>query len=154
NYISTLTRDAVTPIVATGSVNGLTAGNIKIARGTGNTQAVDMWLYDSQLNAIPDDGYSAGLGSQANSMTVPLANGTYYLAVSKVNLANNLNSPAVTPNNPSNSRTGIVLDFPDIVTASNTTLNVSLPMTFTDSAASPHVLTATGTIGLYDVLFY
>jgi hypothetical protein len=101
---------------------------------SGHMSDTDVWLYDSQFNAIPGAGNDdtnfgaggSGSGTQSHLARV-LANGTYYLAVTDYDLCNNLATPVDDDN-----RNGRVLDFPGAVVNSsiffdNVTFRVTPP---------------------------
>ncbi|MCW5765780.1 MAG: proprotein convertase P-domain-containing protein [Phycisphaeraceae bacterium] len=139
DYVATFSRVAVSPTVV---ANTLTAGPVTIARGTGNTTTVDMWLYDSNFNAIANAGNEA-----SNTLTRNLGPGTYYLAVSNANTANNQATPS-----DSATRTGIVLRTPDMIANSSTTVVANMNMAFTHGGG---VEQATGTkAAAYDIAWY
>jgi hypothetical protein len=134
-YFATYTSTPVSVVNSTRSF--FNAGPITIAGATAaNT---DLWLYDSNLNAIVDAGNdtntvaSGGTGTGSNAvLRRTLLAGTYYIAISQSNLSNNLPSPADDGN-----RGGVVVDFPNIVTNNSTTLGTDLSFTISDGTGSP-----------------
>jgi hypothetical protein len=110
DYVLTLNSTPVTPIDA----GTYYAGEITLSRAATNTADCDMWVYDDQFNAIPDYG-----NDDPDSLTRTFAPGTYYVAYSGTNLANN--QPAASGDI---FLTGAVLDFPDAV-ATNATATVA-----------------------------
>ena len=67
----------------------------------------ELWVYDSTRTAIVDYGNddTAGGGAPSRPLTRPYAGGTFHLALSSFNFANNLGSPV-----DDNFRTGVVVD--------------------------------------------
>jgi hypothetical protein len=138
NYLATLDTQIVTPV----NIGTFQPGLITLNwNGQGHTSDTDMWVYDSNFNAIPgygDDDSSAAL-SGAPIPTTALqswlarnyAPGVYYIAVTNFNLA--LSNPS--PSDDS-FRTGTLLDFPDIAVNSSTSVNVNLTFTITDSSGA------------------
>ena len=122
DYTATLSSTPVAPIVVTPD---LYAGSVVITR-SGHTNSVDMWLYDSNLDPIPGAGNAGN-----NTLTRTLTPGTYYLAVSNSNTANNLVSPA-----DDSTRTGSVLDFPGMAINSSATTVANLAMNFASPGSS------------------
>jgi hypothetical protein len=127
-YTSTLETLPVTPL----SGPTLPPGSIVISTIGQTTLDTDLWIYDSAFNAIPNAGNDeesvagGGTGATAQSRLVrTLTPGTYYLAISRFNLANNQASPV-----DDDFRAGAVLDFPHAVACSSvsapSTLNVSI----------------------------
>jgi hypothetical protein len=123
-------------------------GNIVIntVGTTGSTQIdTDLWIYDSNFNAIAgygnDDEPAPGttLGSK---LTRSYAPGVYYLAISDFAIANNLASPG-----DDRFQTGTVMDFPNILANSSTTLRPTLGFTING------VLFQTPKLNAYDVQF-
>jgi hypothetical protein len=113
-YVATLTRSVVVPVAGPTAVP---AGPATISTIGQTTVDTDMWLYDSAFNAIlgagnDDESTNSGGTGATNQgrFTRTLAPGTYYLAVARFNLANNMGSP-----NDDDFRTGAMLDFPDAV---------------------------------------
>jgi hypothetical protein len=103
-YLYKLTDTTVQPTMTTGSV-ATGAVTIRIVSTGGTTIDSDVWLYDSGFNAITNDAtngpggadgvLAGGPAGTTTSFTRTLAAGTYYLAVSPANLANDQ------PNDPS-----------------------------------------------------
>ncbi len=93
NYIAS---DDVTPItlsrdIRPGSVTITSVGQ------TGTSQSdTDMWMYDSNFNPIAGFGNDDTFGSTSAGSTITrtMDAGTYYLAMTRYNLANNQGSPA------------------------------------------------------------
>jgi hypothetical protein len=98
----------------------------------GHMTNTDVWLYDAQFNAIPDAGnddtnfIAGGSGSGTQSyLSVVLANGTYYLAVTDFELSNHLPAPVL-----EDYRNGKVLDFPGaVVNGSQYSANLTFRLT-------------------------
>ncbi len=127
DYTATLTS---TPIVPT-NIGSYTAGNItittvgQIPAATGDT---DLWVYDSNFNAIPGFGNDDEFGTTSfqSRLTRNFAPGTYYLALTAFQLATNQTAPA-----DDDFKSGTLLDFPDALAHSS-----SLPTTATPAAVS------------------
>ena len=104
NFPYTLRHDVtqVAPIV----IGPFTEGAINFAEVGANVMDFDYWVYDTDGNPIPGYGHD---DNDAPGMTRPFLPGTYFVAVSRFNFANNLPSPADDA-----YRTGNVADFPGI----------------------------------------
>lgn len=148
-YIATLTQTLIAPIVV---ATPFQVGNVTFSSvgTTGTTQTdTEFWLYDSNLNAIAgagnDDEPTPGT-TFGSTLTRNLAWGTYYLAVSNFNLANNLASPA-----DDRFRGGNVLDFANaIATSSSGGESGSLNVSFTINGVAQSGFKDEA----YEVLFY
>jgi len=117
-YTSTLTDTTVAPVIAAGTL--LDLGPVKFQTvNTLGTFNVDMWLYDSNFDAIvgagSDNVRTGAAGTQGgfpvNSGFVQsgLAAGTYTMAIADFSAGNNLASPA----GDGDSTSGNVMDFPN-----------------------------------------
>lgn len=119
-YIATLETTPVTPLDATLNYN---PGTITIARAPSSTADLDFWVYDSDLNPIPTYGRDQ---PDTTPFAKTYAAGTYYIALSVFNFANNQPQPL----NPGESTSDNVLDFPnaaaDSSTGTNTNINIIL----------------------------
>jgi hypothetical protein len=128
-YTATLATSTITPTAIAGVFN---PGTIVInCGGQGHTTDTDLWLYDSNLNAIPcggDDDNPGPPSSLQSRLSINLAAGTYYMAISTYNLANNQPSCAGVDN----FLTGLVLDFPNAVADSSTAVGTNLAFSITD----------------------
>lgn len=156
NYAGSLSSDTVTPTTIAGP---LSAGQITISTiGQGHSTDTDLWVYDANLNALPDfgndDESAAGGGPGLNLVQSFLRRtytpGVYFLAVSDYNLCNNL----VSPLDDQSPRIGPVMDFPNILVARQatpTTNNVSF--TISDSAGHSYPTPAIRP-GPYDVAWF
>jgi hypothetical protein len=129
-YIIRFTCTPVTTIDVPGTFN---PGSITInSAGQGHTTDTDMWIYDGQVNAIPDYGNDdQGVVGPAG-LTRAFNDGTYYIAIAPFNLANNLGSPA-----DDSFRTGAVMDFPGVTANSSLTVNANCTLAITDSGGIP-----------------
>jgi hypothetical protein len=134
---------STTPVTITDVVGSIQSGNVTIQTwNIGNTTDTDFWVYDSNFNALSDFGNDdesiagGGPGTTLQSMcTRNLSAGTYYLALSNYNFANNM--PAAADDD---FRSGIVLDFPDAAANSSTTATaVNLTFRITSSAGQINV---------------
>ncbi|MGQ0628389.1 MAG: choice-of-anchor X domain-containing protein, partial [Phycisphaerales bacterium] len=141
-YTSTLTRDRIDPVIIDGT---LIPGNIRVAPDSATELGIDtdFWVYDSNFTAIPGFGHD---DADAAGVTRSLTPGTYYIALSSYNLANDQASPA-----DDTFRTGIVLDFPNAVASSSATVFNSAGMTVSDGV---NTYSASGVRGAYEVLFF
>lgn len=141
-YSSALETSTVTPMELSGT---LPPGTLTISRGAGNTTVIDMLVYDGQLNALSDvlhEGNAAG----PNALSRSFSSGTYYLAVSNVNTTDSRPSPA-----DSSARASSVLDFPDAVVNTSTTLVANAAMRFTAGATVLEVPASKD--GIFDVIW-
>lgn len=153
-YFCTLSTSVVSPTVIAGP---LSAGAITMTSiGQGHSTDTEFWVYDSNFNPIADytndDESIAGGGSGATTQSILTRNyaeGTFYLAVSDHNLANNLASP---PDD--DFRNGPVLDFPNMLvarTVSSAPVNVSFNIGDTVGHAYP---IAASKPGPYEVVWF
>jgi len=113
SYSLELIRTSVAPVVMAGSVSD---GSVTIARGAGNANNTDFWVYNSTLAAIT--GYG---NDDPSSLTRSYTPGTYYIAMSNTNVANNLASPV---DEASNSQP--VMDFEDCIVNSSQTTGLNM----------------------------
>ncbi len=107
-------------------------GNIEITTvGQGHTTDTDLWVYDGALNPIPTYGNDDEFGTTVTQsrLTRNYGPGTYVIALSSFNLANDQPSP---PDD--DFRTGGVMDFRESVADSSTTTNQNMMFRVTDSA--------------------
>ncbi len=135
DYLATLDTQVVTPTDIGTYQPGLITLNWN---GQGHTTDTDMWVFDSNFNAITgygnDDSSAALNGAPIATTSLQswlarnYAPGVYYLAVTNFNLA--LSNPSPSDDN---FRAGALLDFPDIVLNSSTTTGLNLTFTITDS---------------------
>jgi hypothetical protein len=126
DYAATFSSDPVVPT----DLGTFQAGIIIITTdGQGHTTDTDLWIYDQQFNAIPDYGNDDLQGSTlfTSRLEREYTAGTYYLALSRHNLANEQQSP---PDD--RYRSGNVLDFPGSVLCSSTAIG-DLTFSITDS---------------------
>ncbi len=149
DFVSTLTSTPVAPITGPTSV---LEGSVAISTIGQTTVDTDMWLYDSNFNPIVGGGNDdestngGGTGTTLQSRLVrSLTPGTYYLAISRFGIANNLASA-----NDDDFRTGSVLDFPNAVACSSSTTTAA----DLDVSIGGNTVTVLGaaTVG-YDVQF-
>ncbi|MBX3387043.1 MAG: hypothetical protein KF768_10770 [Phycisphaeraceae bacterium] len=119
-YFSSLETTPVTPLELD---EPLAPGLLVISRGTGNTTTLDMLVYDSNFMAIPDFNVDS-----ATTMVRTFPAGTYYLAVSNVNVADDRAAGSG-----SGSLTQSVTDFPGVVLNTSTAAVANLNMRFQDS---------------------
>lgn len=148
DYTVQYEQQAVAPIAVAGTFN---AGNITISTvgETGASQTdTDFWVYDANFNAIVGYGNDDEFGttSLGSRLTRNYAAGTYYLAISNFNIANNQGSPM-----DDDFRTGAVLDFADVIANSSTTTNLNVSFRINDGVNS--ILTTATKAGAFDVVF-
>ncbi len=146
-YIYVLTDTVVSPTVASGT---LAAGpvTIRVINLGGTVIDSDTWLYDSNFNALPNDasgpGGADGLTAAGDpvgtttSFTRALAPGTYYLAVSPQNLANNLANDPIENITANAAGQKFVHDYPNSLTCSvmNSSVSYSASVQLVDSAST------------------
>ncbi|MFZ4575598.1 MAG: hypothetical protein ACOYN0_14465 [Phycisphaerales bacterium] len=140
-YQVSLTSALVTPV----NIGTFQQGQIAITTfAQGHTTDTDMWVYDSNLNAMVgygnDDesplGGTPGTGASVQSyLNRNYAPGTYYLALSNFNVMNSLASPS-----DDDFRTGGVLEFGDAVLTSSATTGLNLSFAVSDSAGTVRCL--------------
>jgi hypothetical protein len=128
-YAATLETIGVTPT----AVPGVYApGTITITtEGQAHTTDTDFWVYDSNLNAIPNFGNDdtpigfpgAGVNFEGTLVEV-YTPGTYFLAMTNYQCGND--QPAA----PNDFQTGNVVDFPNLIVNGPVTTTVPLDMTF------------------------
>lgn len=156
-YTVTLEREPVTVT----DIGNFEVGNITIKTfGLGHTTDTDFWVYDGAFNAIRgygnDDeaafavsGVSGALGTTLQgAIQRNFAAGTYYLAISNYNLSNDQPSPS-----DDDFRTGALMDFPNAVLNSASSVNLNLKFSVTDSTGVP-VEVANTKVGPFDVNFF
>lgn len=112
DYIATLTQTLISPtVIATQFSGPLTISTV--GQTGANQTDTDLWLYDSNFNAIAgagNDDEPAPGNTLGSTLTRTLANGTYYLAISNFNLANNQAAAA-----DDSFQNGSVTDFPNLI---------------------------------------
>lgn len=151
-YKATLSSTLITPT----DIGTFLAGTIRIStQGQGHTSDTDLWIYDSNLDAIAgygnDDNSIAGGGTGAgfeSVLTRSYAPGVYYMALTNFQFGNNLGSPA-----DDDFQTGTVTDFPNVAVNSSTAIGVNMAFGFTDSSAVEVDFAATK-VSQYDVNWY
>lgn len=124
--------------------------------GQGHTTDTDFWVYDSNFDAIRgsgnDDedpaGGSPGTGTTLQSwLARSYAPGTYYIALSNFQLANSEPSPS-----DDSFRTGALMDFPNVLVNSSTTINLNMAFTISDGTTTLSVPNTK--VSQYDVNFF
>jgi hypothetical protein len=139
------------PVTAT-DLGSFPAGMITFTTlGQGHSTDTEFWVYDGNLNAIVDYGNDDAPPPPTSGTQSRLAReftaGTYYLALSNANLANNLASP---PDDRNRARD--VLEFPDAIICSSSTANVNISFAvISNQTATPVPATKTGH---YDIDWY
>lgn len=146
-YTATYTQQVVVPVTGPAA---LASGNISISTFNAGIDT-DMWVYDSNFNAIANfgnDDSSVNTALATSDLTRNFAAGTYYLAISRYNFANNQASPA-----DDDFRSGSVVDFPGVALGTSTTVTAApFSVSFTDSSGAP-VTTSVTISGGFDVQF-
>lgn len=151
-YTTTFTSSPVTPVNAGSFQPGAITINTS---GQGHTTDTEVWVYDSNFNAIVgygNDDASVNSGGSVTSgaqafLVRNYAPGTYYMALTNFNLANNQASPS-----DDNFRTGTILDFPDMVLNSSTTANLNVAFTISDAFGNSLQTAATKVNG-FDIVW-
>jgi len=154
-FICTLSTTVVTPTVIVGP---LSAGAITMTSiGQGHSSDTEFWVYDANFDAIAnygnDDESVAGGGPGVTTQSIltrDYAIGTYYLAVTDHNLANNLASPV-----DDDFRDGPVMDFPNILVGRtfNSPIPLNVSFTISDTAGHSYPIAASKP-GPYEVVWY
>jgi hypothetical protein len=106
-YTATMSTTPVTPVDIAGSI---LEGSITIRPAAANTSDMDWWLYNANLDPISGAGRDSG--TPLGHLTTSLTPGTYYVAWSRFNGANNQASGI------GESFFGTVLDFPNAFASS------------------------------------
>ena len=114
-YTATLSTSTVTPIDLVGTI---IEGSITIRPPASNTSDLDWWLYDANLDPIPGAGRDGGPSGMVGHLTLNLTPGTYYVAWSRFNGANNLASGI------GETFFGTVTDFPHLFVSGASTTTV------------------------------
>jgi hypothetical protein len=153
DYESTLERVAVTPTdIGTYNEGMITLNSFN----QGHSSDTDMWVYDSNFNAMvgygnDDESVLGGSPGTGGSLQSWLARnytvGRYYVAISNFHLANNMASPS-----DDDFRTGTLLDFGGVIANSSTTVNLNMAFTISDGVTSFQV--ANTKAGAYDVNWF
>jgi hypothetical protein len=152
-YVSTLSTVAITPIAVAGAFN---PGTITVTTaGQGHTSDTEIYVYDGNLNPVPlghNDSPSA-TDSTVSTVTVTLAAGTYYVAVSNFNTSNNQSD--LNPGEQWDDDN--LLEFPDAMANTSTTTNLNVAFSVSDGttttnqaatkAAAFDIVWATFTVG-------
>src|SRR5262249_8346625 len=94
---------------------------------------LDIWVYDANLNAIPGYGRDQ---PEPMTLTKNYAPGTYYVAVTKANFANNQPQPPAAGETLSQP----VLDFVDASLTSSTLFFSDVSVTISDSAGGSELV--------------
>jgi hypothetical protein len=149
-YTAAYERAAVSPVVLAPVPTGQTT--ITTVGQTGSPQTdTDLWIYDSTFRPIPgfgNDDTSIAANGSGSTLTRTLSAGTYYLALTSFNLANDQPSPA-----DDYYRYGQVLDFPDIVANSYEVAPQNISFRITDSASAVRNVAATKA-GAFDIAWF
>ncbi len=136
NYVATLSTSTVTPGVIAGSFN---PGTITVTSAGSTTADTEIYLYDGSLNPVAlghNDDLTGGIAGPS-TVSLSLAAGTYYVAISNYNTANNQGDL-----NPAEAfQTGTLLDFPDVVANQSTSLTTNCNFTVSDGVTTTPVTT-------------
>ncbi len=146
DYASTWERQAVTPT----NIGSFAAGTIEITTvGQGHTTDTDLWVYDSNFNAIPTYGNDDEFGTTSlqSRLSRTYAPGTYFLALTNFAFSNDQASPV-----DDDFRTGTVTDFPGVALNSSTTTNLNVAFQFTDANGVQQF--ASTKAGAYDINWF
>lgn len=151
DYMVNYSVDQVTPTY----IGMYQQGNIAITTlGQGHSSDTDLWVYDSNFNAIPGYGnddesvFGGGGGTTLQSLLIRnYTPGVYYLALSTFHLVNNMGSPC-----DDDFRTGAMADFADVLWNTSTSTNVNVSFAMVDSLGTTQI--AATRAGAYDVNFY
>ena len=138
-YRGTYDVSPVTPIEA----GSFITGEITIDRDPGNFADADFMVYDSTFTAMP--GYSNDGG---NTLTRNFEPGTYYIAFSNWNTANDQPAP-IDDTYPSEN----VMDFPNVVVNNSTSTFANMNIQVTDITGAPTIITGSKD-GFFDVVWY
>jgi hypothetical protein len=153
-YVSTLTTSSIAPIAVSGT---FVAGTVSVsALGQGHNTDTEIYLYDGALNPVPLGHQDDPIGTVASpsNVTLTLAAGTYYVAISDWNMSNDqsdLNPAEQADDDP-------LLDFPNAIANNTTGLNVNVQFSVSDGTtttvvpalrANPYdIVWATFTVGV------
>lgn len=139
-----------TPLAPVDLTNSFIEGSLVFSTvGQGHKTNTDMWLYSADFQPLSsggNDNRSSPLSMQS-FLQRPLSPGTYYLAISASNLANDQASPV-----DDGDRNQNVVDFPDVVVGGSDAPSVPLNFAISDSFHT-YIFSAT-TSEPFDVLWY
>jgi hypothetical protein len=148
-YTATFSTELVTPV----SLGTFAEGTIVISTvAQGHTVDTELFVYDANFNPVPgysndDESPAEGGGDTAQSrLTRTYAPGTYYLALSNYNTANNQPSPAT-----DDFRTANVMDFSAALANSSTAAAANMQFTVTDASGTQTFPASKP--GAYDIYF-
>lgn len=157
DFTATLERLAVTPTSIAGS---FAPGFVTLTTLTqGHTTDTELFVYDSNFSPIAgysnDDEAVAAISGVPGALGTTLqsvlrrnyAAGTYYVAVANFNSCNNLASPS-----DDDFRTGALMDFPDVLTNTSTTVNLNTAFSISDGVTTTSVPNTR--VGAFDVNWF
>jgi len=121
-YIATMDTAPVTTLDATLNYD---PGTITISEAPASIGDLDYWIYDSNLNPIATYGHDQ---PDATPFAQTFAAGTYYIALSVFNFANNQPQPL----NPGEATSDNVLDFANCAADSSTGVNTNINIILSD----------------------
>ncbi|MBL8859715.1 MAG: hypothetical protein JNL28_14510 [Planctomycetes bacterium] len=134
-YTATLSTSTITATPITGT---FIAGPITVASAVGQTTDTEIYIYDGNLSPVPqghnDDPISGG-GAGPAALTLTLGPGTYYVAMSTYNTANNQSD--ADPNEFYQNE--IVLDFPNAMANNSTATTGAMNYTVSDGTTTTAV---------------
>jgi len=149
-YNATLETMLITPT----NIGSFLEGQVTITTvGQGHTTDTDMWVYDSNFNAIDDFGNDdeGPNGSTLQSRLVRnYTPGTYYLALTNFNLANHEESDMADED----FKSGTVLDFAGAVLNSSTTTNLNMTFSIQDSDDPAPTQVPNTKVGPFDINWF
>ncbi|NUQ69131.1 MAG: hypothetical protein HUU18_12755 [Phycisphaerales bacterium] len=147
-YVATL---ETTPVFVNDVFGTVYSGPVTITTVGQTTTDTDFWVYDSNFNAIPqwgnDDEGPNGPTLQSRIIR-DMTPGTYYLAITNYNFANN--QPSNAPDE--DFRTGIVMEFPDACANSSTAVGGNLSFRIASDAGE--IFTGASKNEPYEIVFF
>lgn len=154
DYVATMETVPVAPTPIGSFAPGLITIN---TFGQGHSSDTDLWVYNSNLDAIPgygNDDESLLAGSPGGGATLQswlarnYAPGTYYMALSNFHLSNNMPSPS-----DDDFRTGTLMEFSNHIVNSSPTTGLNMAFTIADSAGTSIAVPNTK-VGQFDVNWF
>ncbi len=144
-YSAVLDTTQVDPIAMSGS---LQEGDIQVKPDAATATALDTdwWMLDSTLSAVPGFGHD---DADDVGCTRTMANGAYTIAMNRYNIATNQGSPA-----DDTFRSGAVLDFPDAIACSSSTLTSNATMLAIETASGNEISGSGFTDTPFGILFF
>ena len=147
NYVATLSTTPISPVVVAGTFS---TGNIQVTTvAQGHTSDTEIFVYDANLDPVAlghNDDLIGGVGS-VSDLSVPLAPGTYYVAVADWNTANNQSDANPTEG----SDDGNLLDFPNALANGTLVQNVNVSFAISDGTNTTAVPATKG--GVHEIVW-